>query len=63
MFPLCSLVLVAPGVLAVVLAVAVVLVVLVSKGESIFAAGTISMAPLEEERKEEEEEGEEEESR
>jgi hypothetical protein len=56
------LVLVAPGVLAVVLAVAVavavVLVVLVSKGESIFAAGTISMAPLEEERKEEEEEEE-----
>jgi hypothetical protein len=39
--------------------VAVVVVVLVSKGESIFAAGTISMAPLEEERKaaaEEEEE-------
>ena len=47
--------------LAVVLAVAVVLVVLVSKGESVFAAGTISMAPLEEERKEEEEEEEEEE--
>ena len=38
--------------------VAVLVLVVVSKGESIFAAGTISMAPLEEERKEEEEEEE-----